>query len=157
MYLQKAPKCSCMTPSKQCPQLASSVVCALHACHCAVKWTKCLCSPSCVLPVSSACTIVCTACQPRRVPQAAGCKSLPLKYARASPASSHLCLQTLWARSIEDRAHVDLKLHFMPKTLNEVVSLCQLSAALHTCTQADDCILIGLCCKACPYCDVLAC
>ncbi|KAL3134650.1 hypothetical protein ABBQ32_007659 [Trebouxia sp. C0010 RCD-2024] len=28
--------------------------------------------------------------------------------------------QTLWAKSIEDRAKVDLKLHFMRKTLNEV-------------------------------------
>lgn len=33
------------------------------------------------------------------------------------------CLQTFWAKSIEDRAKVDLKLHFMKKTLNEVVSM----------------------------------
>lgn len=34
-----------------------------------------------------------------------------------------LCMQTFWAKSIEDRAKVDLKLHFMKKTLNEVVSM----------------------------------
>ena len=34
-----------------------------------------------------------------------------------------LLLQTFWAKSIEDRAKVDLKLHFMKKTLNEVVSI----------------------------------
>ena len=33
------------------------------------------------------------------------------------------CLQTFWAKSIEDRAKVDLKLHFMKKTLNEVVNI----------------------------------
>ena len=32
-------------------------------------------------------------------------------------------LQTFWASSIEERAKVDLKFHFMKKTLNEVVRL----------------------------------
>ena len=31
-------------------------------------------------------------------------------------------MQTFWASSIEERAKVDLKFHFMKKTLNEVVS-----------------------------------
>ena len=30
-------------------------------------------------------------------------------------------MQGLWAKTIEDRAKVDLKFHFMPATLNEVV------------------------------------
>ena len=33
-------------------------------------------------------------------------------------------VQTFWASTIEDRAKVDLKFHFMKKTLNEVVSSC---------------------------------
>ena len=36
----------------------------------------------------------------------------------------HVGVQTFWASTIEDRAKVDLKFHFMKKTLNEVVSSC---------------------------------
>lgn len=34
------------------------------------------------------------------------------------------CAQTFWAKTVEDRAKIDLKFHFMKKTLNEVVSCC---------------------------------
>lgn len=39
-------------------------------------------------------------------------------------ASQTVYVQTFWASSVEERAKVDLKFHFMKKTLNEYVSLC---------------------------------
>lgn len=45
------------------------------------------------------------------------CKELNAEHSKGC----WLCAQMLFARTAEDRAKIDLKLHFMRKTLNEVV------------------------------------
>ena len=48
----------------------------------------------------------------------------------------HVGVQTFWASTLEDRAKVDLKFHFMKKTLNEVVSSCLVVTACQYCRRS---------------------
>lgn len=59
-----------------------------------------------------------------------------------------LCAQMLFSRTAEDRAKIDLKLHFMRKTLNEVVRSLPLDMRLD-CTWFIGHILRRLCCSEC--------
>lgn len=52
------------------------------------------------------------------------------------PDKCHVSVQTFWASTIEDRAKVDLKFHFMKKTLNEVVSSCSIVTGCQYCRQS---------------------